>query len=175
MENLGASGEWKLRPLGQGRYELTETANGRRPQNGRVSFDLTHRNPSDHSPKLRSRFVARFLSGDKHRIKVDTQDLEIMDYASSMSLPVAKDAVFTRSAACMEGTEAAAKGEMPQRHDEVIVNTNEAGEVTAVKARYGYEKGRIKKFESPEIVGEPSNGIIEMESGTDMNSCSTRP
>jgi len=165
MENLGASGEWKLRPLGQGRYELTETANGRRPQNGRVSFDLTHRNPSDHSPKLRSRFVARFLSGDKHRIKVDTQDLEIMDYASSMSLPVAKDAVFTRSAACMEGTEAAAKGEMPQRHDEVIVNTNEAGEVTAVKARYGYEKGRIKKFESPEIVGEPSNGIIEMESG----------
>jgi hypothetical protein len=59
----------------------------------------------------------------------------------------------------------AAKGEMPQRHDEVILDTNEAGEVTAVQARYGYEKGRVKKFVPPVIVGEPSNGIIEMESG----------
>lgn len=163
MDDLAASGAWAFRPLGQGRYELTETANGRRTQNGRVSFDLTHRNPSDHSPKLRSRFVGRFLSGDKHRIKVDTQDLALMDHASSMSLPLPKDAVFTRSAACM--VDAASNGDMPQIHDEVIIDTNEAGEVMAVGARYGYEKGRVKKFEPPVIVGEPSNGIIEMESG----------
>ena len=159
VDQPAASGTWALRPLGQGRFELTENPNGR------VSFDLTHLNPSKPAPKLPSRFVARFLSGDKHRIQMDTQDLALMDHASSMSLPLAKDAEFTRSAACMVDAEAAAKGEMPQRYDEVILDTNEAGEVTAVGAKYGYEKGRVKKFEPPVIVGEPSNGIIEMESG----------
>ena len=166
MDNPGTSGEWALRPLGQGRYEISQVAaNGRRAEDGRLSFDLEHSNPPKLTPKLPSRFVARFLSGNKNRIHVDTQDLALMDYASSMSLPVAKDAVFTRSASCMEDAEAAAKGEMPQRHDEVIIDTNEAGEVTAVEARYGYEKGRVEKFEPPVIVGEASNGIIEMESG----------
>jgi hypothetical protein len=158
MEPSEASGEWSLRPLGQGRYEISPAAN-----NGRLTFDLEHSNPPKPAPKLPSRFVARFLSGNKSRIQVDTQDLDLMDYASSMSLPLAKDVVFSRSAARMQDT--AAKGEMPQRHDEVILDTNEAGEVTAVEARYGYEKGRIKNFEPPVIIGEPSNGIIEMESG----------
>ena len=163
IDHLAASGNWALRPLGQGRYEFTETANGRRPENGRASFDLTHRNPSDPSPTLPSQFVARFLSRDKNRLQVDTQDLVLMDYASSMSLPLAKDAVFTRSAACM--VDAASNEDMPQIHDEVALETNPKGEVTAVRARYGYEKGRVKRFEPPVIVGQPSNGIIELESG----------
>jgi hypothetical protein len=158
MEPSKASGEWSLRPLGQGRYEIFPAA-----KNGRLTFDIEHSNPPKPAPKLPSRFVARFLSGNKSRIQVDTQDLDLMDYASSMSLPLAKDVVFSRSAARMQDT--AAKGEMPQRHDEVILDTNEAGEVTAVEARYGYEKGRIKNFQPPVIIGEPSNGIIEMESG----------
>lgn len=148
---------WVLRALGQGRYELGKT------KHGRLSFDVAHRNASKPHPKLPSRFVARFLSGDKHRIQVDTQDLVLMDHASSMSLPLAKDAVFTRSAACM--VDAAAEGDMPRLHDEVALETNPNGEVSAVRASYGYEKGRVKKFDPPVIVGEPSNGVIELESG----------
>ncbi len=148
---------WVLRTLGQGRYELGKT------QNGRLSFDVAHRNPPKPAPTLPSSFVARFLSGDNHRIQVDTQDLVLMDHASSMSLPLAKDAVFTRSAACM--ADAAAEGDMPRLHDEVVLETNAAGEISAVRASYGYEKGRVKRFEPPVIIGEPSNGVIELESG----------
>lgn len=161
LEEADPSKGWALRPLGGGRYEIAEAKDGGK----KAVFEIEHTNPVKPAPKLPSELAARYLGGNKSRIQVDTQDLALMDYASNMSLAVAKDAVFERRPAGLEDSAEAAKGHQPQKYDEVTLSINDAGEVTKAVSRYGYDKGRIKKFEPPVVIGKPSNGVIEMESG----------
>jgi hypothetical protein len=133
-------------------------------KDGKVSVALDHINPPPAKPKLPSKLVARFLGQRGNTISFDLQDLELMDYGSNMSLPLVKGAPHTRSADGLENTELAS-AKSPKPHDEVTLDINDQGEVTAIHSRYGYDKGRIKKFHPPVVIGGASNGAIELENG----------
>jgi hypothetical protein len=133
-------------------------------KDGKVSVTLDHINPLPAKPNLPAKLVARFLSQRGDKITVDLQDLELMDYGSNMTLPVVKGAPHTREADGIENTELAA-AKSPKPHDEVTLDINDQGEVTAIHSRYGYDKGRLKKFHPPVVIGGASNGAIELENG----------
>ena len=166
VRSVDAGRRWTLRPLENGRYELAQEEKGATVvADGKVRFALMHHNPEKPARKLPSQIFARYLGGNKNRIQVDVQDLELMNYMSQISLPLANNAFFTRKAAGQENAEIAGTTGMPDKLDAVALTLSAAGEVTAVESRYGYEKGRIKAFYPPVVVGKPSNGVIEMESG----------
>ena len=165
LENVDPGKKWTLRSLGGGRYAATTAADGERPADGRVVLALDHKNPVASANKLPSTLVARCLDLRKDRITVDTQDLALMNYASNMMLPLAKDVVSARRPAALVDAAEAAKGDLPQKYDEVTLSINEQGQVSRMDARYGYDKGRIKNFDPPSVIGRPSNGVIELENG----------
>lgn len=167
FNTLDPKKSWRLESATPGVYRLAEgqDADARvAVKNGKVSVTLDHINPQPAKPKLPAKLVARFLSQRGDKITVDLQDLELMDYGSNMTLPLVKGAPHTREADGMENPAlASAKG--PQPHDEVTLDINDQGKVTAIHSRYGYDKGRLKKFHPPVVIGGASNGAIELENG----------
>ncbi len=167
FDTLDSKKSWRLESGTPGAYRLVEgqdADNRVAVKDGKVSVTLDHINPLPAKPKLPSKLVARFLSQRGDKITVDLQDLELMDYGSNMTLPVVKGAPHTREADGMENTELAA-AKSPKPHDEVTLDINDQGEVTAIHSRYGYDKGRLKMFHPPVVIGGASNGAIELESG----------
>ncbi len=167
FEQLDPRKKWNLKSSDDGSYRVVAGWFGdERVQvtDGHVHVRLDHRDLPPAKPKLPAKLAARFLSQRGNTITVDLQDLELMDYGSSMTLPVVKGAPHTREAAGLENPELAS-AKSPQPHDEVTLDINSAGEVTAIQSRYGYDKGRIKKFHPPVVIGGASNGAIELENG----------
>ena len=167
FDTLDPKKTWRLESATPGAYRLAEgqAADNRvAVKDGKVSVTLDHINPQPAKPKLPAKLMARFLSQRGDKITVDLQDLELMDYGSNLTLPLVKGAPHTREADGMDNPAlAAAKG--PQPHDEVTLDINDQGDVTAIHSRYGYDKGRLKKFHPPVVIGGSSNGAIELENG----------
>jgi hypothetical protein len=167
FDTLDPKKSWRLESHAPGTYRLEEGQEGDSRvavKDGKVGITIDHINPQPAKPKLPSKLVARFLSQRGNTITVDLQDLELMDYGSSLSLPLVKGAQHTRRAAGLENTELAS-AKSPKPHDEVTLVINDQGEVTAIHSRFGYDKGRIKKFHPPVVIGGASNGAIELENG----------
>ncbi len=112
-------------------------------------------------PVLPRKLVARCLQF-RGTIQVDFQDLALMGYDESITLPVARNATRSRRAdnAASEPT-----NEWPQPLDQVELTLNEQGQVVDIKATYGVDRGRIKAFYPPVLIGKLSNGEIELENG----------
>jgi hypothetical protein len=126
---------------------------------GTVQLDV--QTTPDNQPVLPRTLVARCL-GFRGSLQVDFQEPKLMGYDESISLPVAKNATRSRRA---DTPGAATTNDGPQPMDQVELTLNEQGQVVDIKATYGVERGRIKAFHPPVLVGTLSNGEIEMESG----------
>jgi hypothetical protein len=167
FDTLDPKKSWRLESPTPATYRLVvgQDADKRvAVKEGKVRVTLDHANPPTAKPKLPAKLVARFLGQRGNTITVDLQDLELMDYGSNMSLPIVKNAPHTREADGLDNpTLASAKS--PQPHDQVTLDINEQGEVIAIHSRYGYDKGRLKKFHPPVVIGGASNGAIELENG----------
>lgn len=163
---------WRLESTGLNAYRLLPSAPGettlgsvRPAANGgvEVRVDASPLAATPPSPLPRT-LEGRFLSGDRKRITVDTQDLAAMNQEASLDLAVAETVTFERAADHLAAPDAA--GAMwPKPFDAVTLTLDEAGRVTAIQARYGRDRGRIRAFHPPILVGELSPGGIELDNG----------
>lgn len=133
-------------------------------ENNTVVVEIKKEAVQKQSQQLPTKISGRCLSINKNSISIDTQDLALMNYDTSMKLPFATQIKFSRAKenANIEQVE---KSSAPQALDRVELELNNSGEVTQIKASYGEESGKIKAFYPPVLVGQLSTGIIEMESG----------
>lgn len=157
---------WGLVRLGQNHYRLATGLAGDKGgvliKEGKIVVSLEAVQAVAEEPKLPQSLTARFLSGDKRSIRVDLQDLELMNFAESIELPLAKNVIVSRKAELLAKADAAS---WPQKSDLVKLNMNSQGEVATIEATYGHDKGRIKAVHPPVLVGGISNGGIELENG----------
>ena len=114
-------------------------------------------------PVLPRQFSARFLEGDRKKIRVDTQNLEWMNFEENMTLFLSASVKVTRQA---EGEiKPGESSEWPQKEDRVMLDLNDQGEVVSIEALYGYAKGKIKAVDPVSVMPPYSNGAIELENG----------
>lgn len=167
---LDTARRWVVENLEGGRYRLRPADPGQRDDRVAVREDavvvsLDHADVSTTETRsLPERLTARFQGMRNQRMTVALQDLELMNYAGSMTLPVVRGVAHTREAAVLEHPERADSA-WPGPGDEVRLRIDEEGRVTEILSRYGYDKGRIAKSQPPVIVGGASNGWIELENG----------
>ena len=157
---------WGLVRLGQNHYRLAAGGVGDKggvvSKEGKILVSLEAVQTSPEKPKLPQSLTARFLSGDKRAIRVDLQELELMNYEESIELPLAKTAHVSRTAQLLAKADA---GQWPQKFDLVKIDLNAQGEVASLEAVYGHDRGRIKAVYPPVLVGGISTGGIELENG----------
>jgi hypothetical protein len=167
---LDTARRWIVETLEGGRYWLRPADPGQRDgrvtvEDGAVVVLLAHADASETDARaLPERLTARFQGMRGQQITVDIQELELMNYSGSMSIPTVRGVKHTREAAALEHPELA-DSQWPRNRDEVRLRIDEKGRVTEIHSRYGYDKGRIAKFQPPVIVGGASNGWIELENG----------
>lgn len=106
----------------------------------------------------------RYLRGDRKRITIDTQDLAAMDLEASLELVVSDKVTVVREADKLALAEEA-NAPWPKPLDAISIDLDEAGVVTAIRARYGRDRGRIKAFTPPTLVGNLAPGGIELDNG----------
>ena len=112
---------------------------------------------------LPTQFTARFLEGDRKKIRVDTQNLKWMNFEENMTLLLSPSVKVTRRA---EGEEKPGESsEWPQKYDQVTLRLNDQSEVISIDALYGYTKGKIKVVDPVSVMPPYSNGAIELENG----------
>ncbi len=158
---LDTLAKWTAEPLGENRWKLLAASSG-----GSDRFTLQAAAKSSPAPVYPSQLTGRCLLAKADSIQVEIQDLELMNHASSLTLPVAKDATIVRRPALETDPEEEAKGNSPQPFDRVELQLDAEGRVTRIEALYGFVRGTIKAFHPAAVVGRPSNGAIELEDGT---------
>ena len=166
---LAADRKWMLTMVKPNHYRLAQgEANAEASQlsvrDGKVTVEIDVCKAEEKKPQLSQKLTARCLGGKKNQISVDCQDLELMGYEESMNLPVSKNATLSRRPD-NPAFPAEAKSEWPQPLDQVELTLDEQRQVVDIKATYGYDRGRIKAFHPPVLIGELSNGILELENG----------
>ena len=169
------AGYWRLQKLGPNRYAVTPSQGGSRAGSdgngdgtlslveGKVTADLVTE-PAAVKKALPKSLTGRFLHGDQKRITIDTQDLEAMGYEQSLDLPVASGVVVTRKADRLADP-SSEEQTWPRALDKVVLELNDRGEVARIDATYGRDRGRIKTFHPPVLLGKLSPGGIELENG----------
>jgi hypothetical protein len=137
-------------------------------ENGRVAASVELRNPVPPARQWPSKLTARYLGGNRQRIQVDLQDLEMMRYQESLELSVAKEVAVSRAAARLPLPGAGAT-DWPEPLDLVELTLDDAGAVTRIEARYGHDRGRIKAFYPPVLIGADLDALavggIELDNG----------
>ena len=168
--SLDPSGRWGAKRLAPNRYRLQRDGVGLPAVviNGCVGLDLETTASLADKRKLPAELTGRCLDFNTLRITIDTQDLALMDYEASMTLPLSKEISLSRTAARLIDP-AAKLNEPPKPLDQVTLTLNEMGEVTAIKSVYGRDQGRIKAVHAPVLIGGLSVGGIELENGTRYN------
>lgn len=177
---LDTSSPWCVKPAGANRFRLlpgTERSGGATGaataiasnaavtvRDGKVTLELGVSRVEECQPPLPRTLVARYLNRQRGKLIVDLQDLELMGYDESLALPIAKGATSVRVPDNPAFPEAPTRA-WPERLDRVELTLDASNQVTAVKASYGRDRGRIKAFHAPVLVGELSNGVIELENG----------
>lgn len=166
---LDAGRRWIAEEIGGGRYALRIADLGQadtrvRAENGVVTLSLAHEDKVEVRRELPPKLVARFRGSRGQQMTVDVQDIELMNYGSSITMPVVRGAPHVRKAAALEHPDMAGDA-WPRDSDEVTLRIDREGNITEYTSRYGYDKGRIAKFQPPVIVGGANNGWIELENG----------
>lgn len=111
---------------------------------------------------LPSTLTARFLEGDRQRIRVDTQDLDLMEFQDFLELPVAPNVTCER---LPERLTQSLADPWPQRHDLVTLSLDPQGRVTAIAARYGADQGHIVQVIPPSTRKPFTNGALVLDNG----------
>jgi hypothetical protein len=125
-----------------------------------LDFDVYDEKPS--IEKLQARIYARCLSVKNNSITIDYQDVKAMQYDPKITLEIAENVILSRS---QDMHDFPVNAQMPEPFDSVELKLNDENKIIEIKSRYGYEKGIIKSFTPPVLVGNLTNGLIEMESG----------
>jgi hypothetical protein len=112
--------------------------------------------------KLPATLVARYLDGDRQRIRVDTQDLALMDFQDALELPVAPEVACQRRP---ERLRQPGDDSWPQPWDQVTLSLDPRGQVTAISAVYGADRGRIARVIPPSPRGAFTNGGVVLDNG----------
>jgi hypothetical protein len=136
-------------------------------EDNKVSFKLNVNNLNKEDMAVSTlpiKLVARCLAINKKTITVDIQDVKTMNYDNSLILPLAIDVSIERHNDNPLET-IKSQSTWPEPLDEVQLTLNSEGHVTHIIASYGHEKGRLKKYYPPVLVGEISTGILEFENG----------
>ena len=169
------AGYWRLQKLGPNRYAVAPSQRGSRAASdgngdgtlslvvGKLTADLVTE-PAAVKKALPKSLTGRFLHGDQKRITIDTQDLEAMGYEQSLDLPVASGVVVTRKADRLADP-SSEEQTWPRALDKVVLELNDRGDVARIDATYGRDRGRIKTFHPPVLLGKLSPGGIELENG----------
>lgn len=160
---------WIAEETGGGRYALRIADLGEvdariSVDGGVVTLSMAHEDYAEARHELPPTLVARFRGGRGQQMTVDVQDIELMNYGSSITMPVLRGAPHVRKAAALEHPDMAADT-WPRESDEVTLTIDREGRVTEFTSRYGYDKGRIAKFQPPVIIGGADNGWIELDNG----------
>jgi len=164
--SLNPSKKWTLKTTGANSYEILPAKSGDPSlsvEHGKVGANIAL-DPVPPTPKktLPRRIVGRVLGWNKARITIDTQDLELMDNNDSMAIPVSKNVEVSRKADQLSDPKGGAN---PEKLDLVTLELNDKGEVLKVTALYGRDRGRIKEFHAPVLIGDLAVGGITLENG----------
>ena len=155
---------WGLSQIGLNHYRYGVGGDGEKvvTKEGKILVSLDVIPTPSKDSTLPQRLTARYLSGDRRSIRVDLQNLELMNFAEALDLSVSKTVVVSRNAELLTK---ATTDPWPQKYDLVKLSLNAMGEVETIEAIYGHDKGRIKAVYPPELVGGITTGGIELESG----------
>ncbi len=153
----GAGNRYRLEPA-------PDAASGRVAEDGKLAIDLVVK-PGEARKALPGKLSGVYVGGHPKKITVRLQDLELSNYSSSLAIPVATNRVVSRrpdrlvSEAALDGV-----NRWPQPNDRVDLTLNGNGEVTAIEAAYGIDRGIIKSFKPPSFESA-CNGIVEFDNG----------
>lgn len=108
------------------------------------------------------RITGRLLAMDAQTITFDTQDLAVMNDGHSLTLPLAADhRIELRADHLSDPT----TNPRPKPFDRVDLMVDSSGNVQNILATYGRDRGKIRKFHAPHLIGEPTPGGIELDNG----------
>ncbi len=163
---LDPSKKWTLKKAGVNSYEILP-AKGSDPllivEKGKVGTTVAlEQVPPAPKQTLPRQIVGRALGWNKARITIDTHDLELMGNNDSMAIPVSKNVEVSRKADQLTDPKA---GTAPDKLDRVALELDDKGEVVKVDALYGRDRGRIKEFHAPVLIGDLAIGGITLENG----------
>jgi hypothetical protein len=154
---------WTLTQSQPNRFRLAIDPTGALvAKGGTVAGTATAVQVAEPTPKLPKNLVARYLDGNRSSIKVDLQDLALMSGGENLSLPVAPGVTVERTP---ERQATDGKKDWPQRHDRVELSLDGQGKVTAIRASYGRDQGRVAKITPFSHLPPFSNGTITLENG----------
>lgn len=153
---------WRVEEQADGRYRIVQDVDI--APSGSAYFDVIARPRIIPSIVLPPRLSGRYLNTEDGHLHMDMQDVALMDYNEFITLPLADDVAHTRRRRRAPPSEPA-RSEPPQPMDRVDVTLNDAGEVVAVQANYGLDRGRIRRFIAPAPLEHFSNGIVELDNG----------
>ncbi len=164
--DLDPAKNWTLKKNDGNSYEVIPAKAGdplMSVENGKVvtTIALQQAPPAPKQP-LPPHIVGRVLGWNKARITIDTQDLGLMNHNDSVSIPLAKNVEVTRKPDQIAAPEAGAN---PEQLDRVALDLNDKGEVVKVEAVFGRDRGRIKEFHAPVLIGDLAVGGITLENG----------
>ena len=165
---LDASKNWALEKKGENSYEIlpSQAPDSRvTVENGKVGTAIQLEQPEPTAkPPMPQRIVGRNLGWNKARITIDTQDLALMGNNDSMALPVSKHVQISRRPDRLEANDTKPES-TPEKLDRVALELDDKGEVVKIEALYGRDRGRIKEFHEPVLIGDLSVGGITLENG----------
>ncbi len=163
---LASGRAWAVQARGDNQYRVTAVDTDAAVSPAAFDFVVGRGEPVvKHASHLPRTLTARCTMVRGNRIVVDCQNLELMGYNDGIELTLAKNAVRSRTPdnAAFPADDKGGPG--PVAMDQVEMVLDEQGVVTEIKATYGYDRGRIKAFQPPVLVGDLSNGVIELENG----------
>jgi hypothetical protein len=163
---LDPSKKWTLKTTAANSYEIHPAKSGDPAlsfTDGEVAANIAiDPVPPTPAKTLPRRIVGRVLGWNKARITIDTQDLELMNNNDSMAIPLSKNVEVTRKADQLTDPQA---GKAPDKLDRIALELDDKGEVVKVDALYGRDRGRIKEFHPPVLIGDLAVGSITLENG----------
>lgn len=166
FSGLDPAKKWSLQKTGVNSFEILPIESSDSPlalENGKVAANISlEAVPSAPTKPLPRHIVGRVLGWNKARITIDTQDLELMDHNDSMAIPVSKSVEVSRKADQLPDPNAEAT---PGKLDIVKLELNDKGEAVKVESVYGRDRGRIKEFHAPVLIGDLAVGGITLENG----------
>lgn len=160
--SIPGQGRWTLRQdNGQFFYLMPDPVGTLESQDGRITASVEAIRKSAPVRRIPRSFVARYLGGDRTMIRIDTQDLELMQYQNSIFLPIAPTVEVQRSAEHLVRDGGAEL--WPHVHDRIELELDDHERVTTIRAVYGHDRGYIAKITPPSFMPPYSNGGILLD------------
>ena len=154
---------WTLTQPQPNRFRLaTDPAGTLVAKDGAVTASVTAVQMAEPTRKLPNTLVARYLDGNRNSIRVDVQDLAMMNGDENLTLAVAPKVKVERTP---EREVVEGKKDWPQPKDRVELTLDEQGRVTAINARYGHDHGSVAKITPFSPLPPFSNGTLTLDNG----------